>query len=94
MSKVSESFEENWKDTDEDSAKEEIFNQLQKIKDCKAIKKKDEKLKQAKQIVSDLNRGYTAVESDCKSKIDYLRSIIEKIKANEVNPTSGLRDEQ
>ena len=93
MSKVSESFEENWKNADEDAAKEEIFNQLQKIRDCKALKKKDDKLKQAKQIVSDLNKGYSAVENDCKTKIDYLRAVIEKIKANDVNPTSGLREE-
>jgi len=93
MSKVSESFEENWKTADEDMAKEEIYNQLNKIRDCKGLRKKDEKLKQAKQIVSDLNKGYTAVESDCKTKIDYLRGVIEKIKSNDVNPTSGLREE-
>jgi len=87
---ISESFQENWKNTNEDDAKDEIYNLLNKIREAKGLRKKDDKLKQAKQIVSDLNKGYTAVENDCKSKIEFLRDVVEKIKANDINPTSGL----
>jgi hypothetical protein len=86
------SFVENHKDIAEDEAMEKITQCELTIRDLTDEKKNDDKLNAAKQIVKDLNNGYNSAINYEKAKIQFLLEQIEKIRADEVNPTSGLTE--
>ena len=89
---LSSSFVENHQDIAEDEAMEKITQCELTIRDLTEEKKNDDKLNAAKQIVKDLNNGYNSALNYEKAKIQFLLEQIEKIRANEVNPTSGLNE--
>jgi len=89
---LSSSFVENHQDINEDEAMEKITQCELTIRDLSEEKKNDDKLNAAKQIVKDLNNGYNSAINYEKAKIQFLLEQIEKIRANEVNPTSGLTE--
>lgn len=88
---ISDSFKENCKNMSEDDAAAMVADISIEIKKHKKLQKEDVKLQQAKQIVKDLNGGYTSLIKHEQAKIQHLLEIIEKIKSNNVNPTSGLK---
>jgi len=89
---LSSSFVENHQDISEDEAMEKITQCELTIRDLSEEKKNDDQLNAAKQIVKDLNNGYNSAINYEKAKIQFLLEQIEKIRANEVNPTSGLNE--
>jgi len=88
---LSKSFVDNHEDVSEDVAADLIVAAEQKIREIKEEKKADEKLTAAQQIAKDLNSAYNSAIKYERAKIDFLVEKIEEIKANEVNPTSGLK---
>lgn len=89
---LSSSFVENHQDITEDEAMEKLTQCELTIRDLLEEKKNDDKLNAAKQIAKDLNAGYNSAVNYEKAKIQFLLEQIEKIRANQVNPTSGLAE--
>jgi hypothetical protein len=87
---LSKAFVENHASISEDEAEHLIARAEQKIKALKEEQSTDEKLTAAKQIVKDLNSGYSSVIKVERAKIDFLLSKIQEIDSGEINPTSGL----
>ena len=90
---LSSSFVENNKGISEDEAYEKVIQCELTIKSLNEEKKNDDKLNAAKQIAKDLNAGYSSALAYEKAKIQFLLEEIEKIQANQVNPTSGLNED-
>ena len=89
---LSKSFVENHENIDEDTASQLIIASEQKIRTIKEERAADEKLSAAKQIVKDLNAGYSAALKYEHAKIDFLVEKINEIQTGAVNPTSSLND--
>lgn len=89
---LNQSFIDNHEKVNEDEAGALIVKAEQKIKALEEERAADEKLAAAKQIVKDLNSAYTSAIKYEKAKITFLLEKIEEIQANEVNPTSSLRN--
>ena len=89
---LSQSFVENNANISEDQAGELIVKAEQKIKLLEEERASDEKLSAAKQIVKDLNAGYSSALKYEKAKISFLLEKIEEIQSGDVNPTSSLRN--
>lgn len=87
---LSKAFVENHNSISEDEAEHLIAKAEQKIKGLKEEQAGDEKLMAAKQIVKDLNGGYSSVIKVERAKIDFLLGKIQDIESGEVNLTSGL----
>ena len=83
-------FAANHQNVSEDEAAALIVVASQEIKKISDLKKNDEKLKAAKQIIKDFSKAYDSAISHERSKIKFLLEQIEKIQGNQVNPTSGL----
>lgn len=86
---LSKTFKDNLKSVSEDEAEHLIAQSEMKIKQVDEEKQNDEKLTAAKQIVKDLNGGYSSVKKYEKAKIRYLLEKIEEIHSGEINPSSG-----
>jgi len=90
-SKLSQSFVDNAENLNEDEAMALLVEAEQKLRQIKEERNADEKLTAAKNIVKDLNAGYSSAMSYEKSKINFLLDKIAEIQGG-VNPTSGLND--
>jgi hypothetical protein len=90
MSKgLNEAFIENNQDVDEDTAAALIVQAEQKIKALEDERAENEHLANAKQIVKDLNAGFSSAIKYEKAKIKFLLERIEEIQSGDVNPSSG-----
>ena len=87
---LSKSFVDNHQDINEDEALDLLYSASKQIKELNEEMEGDDQLNAAKQIVKDLTKGYTSAINYEKAKIEYLIQRVEEIRANEVNPTSGL----
>lgn len=92
--KLSNSFIENHKDINEDEAIEKVTSCSIIIKELEETKKNDAKLKAAREIAKDLSSAYSAAIKYEKAKIQFLLERIEAIRDNNINPTSGLNDDE
>ena len=92
-SKLSKSFIDNGKDLNEDEAIELLVEAEKKMKLIKEERAADEKLTAAKNIVKDLNSGYTSAIAYEKAKISFLLDKIQEIQDGSVNPHSGANDQ-
>lgn len=88
---LSKSFVDNHQDINEDDALDLLYSANKQIKELNEEMEGDDQLNAAKQIVKDLTKGYTSAINYEKAKIAYLIERVEEIRANEVNPTSGLQ---
>ena len=88
---LSKSFVDNHHDINEDEALELIYSANKQVKELNEEMTDDDQLNAAKQIVKDLTKGYTSAINYEKAKIEYLIERVEAIRANEVNPSSGLQ---
>lgn len=88
---LSKSFVDNHQDINEDEALDLLYSANKQIKELNEEMEGDDQLNAAKQIVKDLTKGYTSAINYEKAKIAYLIERVEEIRANEVNPTSGLQ---
>ena len=86
---LSKSFVENHENISEDQAADVIIKSQLTIKLLEEEREADEKLAAAKQIVKDLNAGYTSAIKYEKAKINFLLEKIQEIQNGEVNPSSG-----
>lgn len=86
---LSKSFVDNHENVNEDVAADLIIKAEIKIRDISQERAADEKLSQAKQIVKDLNSGYSSAIKYEQAKIDFLLEKIEEIQNGTVNPSSG-----
>lgn len=86
---LSQTFIDNNLDLNEDQAGEFIVKSEQKIKILEEERANDDKLNAAKQIVKDLNAGYSSAIKYERAKIAFLLERIEEIQSGVVNPTSG-----
>ncbi len=86
---LSQSFVDNHENIDEDAAGSLIVKAEQQIKNLEEERASDEKLSAAKQIVKDLNSGYSSAIKYEKAKITFLLEKIEEIQSGAVNPSSG-----
>lgn len=87
---LSKTFVEDNDEVNEDEALGKIFNSLARIKDMEDTRAADDRLNAAKQVVKDLNEGYTSVIKNEKAKISFLRDKVSEIRAGEVNPTASV----
>lgn len=88
-SKLSQSFVDNAESLNEDEATALLVEAEQKIRALKEERNADEKLTAAKNIVKDLNAGYSSALSYEKSKIAFLLDKIQEIQDGNVNPHAG-----
>lgn len=79
---LSKTFIENVKDINEDEAAALVVKAEQKIRQLKEEQSNDEKLRAAKQIVTDLNSGYSSIIKMEQEKINYLIEHIQKIQGD------------
>ena len=86
---LSKTWSENVRDISEDEASAMVVRAEQKIRDILDEQAADDKLNAAKQIVKDLNAGYSSIVSLEKAKIRHLLERIQEIQDGEVNPTSS-----
>lgn len=86
---LSQTFVDNHSNLNEDQAAEYIVKSEQKIKELEEERNSDDKLNAARQIVKDLNSGYSSAIKYEKAKIAFLLERIEEIQSGAVNPTSG-----
>lgn len=87
---LSQSFVDNNEDVTEDEAMLLIVKAEQKIKALEEERASDDNLTAAKQIVKDLNAGYSAALKNERAKINFLLDKIQEIESGSVNPTSSL----
>ena len=76
---LSQSFLENHQEINEDDAAHMIVKAEQEIQGLLSEKAADENLNAAKQVVKDLNEGYSSAVNYEKAKIQFLLSKIEEI---------------
>jgi len=89
---LSQTFIENNSELNEDQASEFVIKSELKIKGLEEERAADDKLNAAKQIVKDLNAGYSSAIKYERAKISFLLEKIEEIQSGQVNPTSGLNN--
>lgn len=88
---LNETFVANNKDLNEDQIIEKIAECAMMMAELKRIKKDDDQLNAAKDIVKQLAKGHNAAINLERSKIDFLLDELKAIRDNQVNPTSGLK---
>lgn len=86
---LNKSFLDNNDNINEDTASELIVKAVQKIREIEEERAADDKLVAAKNIIKDLNSGYTSAIKYERAKIAFLLEKIEEIQSGEVNPSSG-----
>ena len=74
---LSSSFVNNNKDLSEEEAKTKVIESQFAIKSIKGEKENDDQLNAAKEIVKELNAGYSAAEKHERAKIEFLLEVIE-----------------
>jgi hypothetical protein len=67
-----------------------IVKSLKTIRELEDARSNDDKLTAAKQIVTDLNAGYSNAIKYEKAKISFLLEKIEEIESGDLNPSSSL----
>ena len=87
---LSKTWSENVKDVSEDEAANMIVRAEQKIRDILDEQEADDKLNAAKQIVKDLNAGYSSVVTLERAKIRHLLEKIQEIQDGEVNKVASV----
>lgn len=87
---LSSSFKENNSNIGEDSAMELITSCEMQIKELKEQRKADDRLNAAKDIVKELNSGYTSAINYEKSKIEFLLESIQAIREGKVNEKASV----
>lgn len=90
---LGKAFVENNQDIAEDEAADAIVKSEMTIRNLEEEMNGHEQLQAAKQIVKDLEGSYKAAVKYERAKIGFLLDKIEEIQADEVNPTSGLKEE-
>ena len=90
MSLLSKTFIENTKDLNEDELSALIIKAELKIKKLKEEQQNDDKLNAAKQIVKDLNLGYSSIVKMEEAKISFLLEQVEAIQDGSVNPDASV----
>jgi hypothetical protein len=78
---LSDTFVSNNLNLSEDEAKSKVIDAQFQIKQLVADKEEDEQLNAAKEIVKDLNSGYSSALAHEKAKIEFLLEVIEKRRA-------------
>jgi vacuolar-type H+-ATPase subunit I/STV1 len=86
---LAKTFKDNLKNVSEDEAEHLITKSEQKIKALDDERRNDEKLTAAKQIVKDLNGGYSSAKNYERAKIRFLLDKLEEIQSGDINPSSG-----
>lgn len=86
---LSKAFVDNNEDVNEDTAMEGIVKAEQKIKELQEEKDADSQLAAAKQIVKDINAGYSSAVKYERAKINFYLEKLAEIQSGEVNPSSG-----
>ena len=87
---LSKTWSENVRDINEDEAANMIVRAEQKIRDILDEQQADDKLNAAKQIVKDLNAGYSSIVSLEKAKIRHLLERVQEIQDGEVNKAASV----
>lgn len=91
---LSKAFVDNHQNIAEDEAMELIYECEKTVKDLEEDRASNDRLNAAKQIVKDLEKGYSSAVNYERAKIDFLVEKIREIRGNEVNPTSGLQSDE
>lgn len=86
---LSQSFVDNNENISEDEANALIIKSLQTIKQLEQERDEHEQLRAAKQIVKDMNSGFSNAIKYEKAKISFLLEKINEIQDGSVNPGSG-----
>ena len=87
---LSEAFVENHEEVNEDEAAHMIMKAEQQINALTEEKFNDDNLNAAKQVVKDLNSGYTSAIGYEQAKIQFLLAKVEEIQAGTVNPHASV----
>lgn len=74
---LSDSFVSNNRDLSEEDAKTKLIESQFAIKQIAGEKEDDDQLSAAKEIVKELNAGYSAASKHEKAKIEFLLEVIE-----------------
>ena len=91
---LGKAFVENNADINEDEAADAIVRSEMTIRNLEEEMNNHDQLQAARQIVKDLEGSYKATIKYERAKIGFLLDKIEEIQNNEVNPTSGLADDE
>lgn len=75
---LSDTFVSNNLNLSEDEAKTKLIDSQFQIKGLVTDREEDEQLSAAKEIVKDLNAGYSSAIAHEKAKIEFLLEVIEK----------------
>ena len=86
---LSKSFVDNNENVSEDEANALIIKSLQTIRQLEKEREENEQLRAAKQIVKDMNSGFSNAIKYEKAKISFLLEKINEIQDGSVNPGSG-----
>jgi hypothetical protein len=78
---LSDTFVSNNLNLSEAEAEKALINSQFQIKDLMTEREDDQQLNAAKEIVKDLNAGYSSVITMEKAKIEFLLEVIEKRRA-------------
>ena len=87
---LSKTFIENVKDLASDELADLVVKAEIKIKALKEEQTNDDKLNAAKQIVKDLNSGYSSIIKMEEAKISYLLDQIQVIEEGIINPNASV----
>jgi hypothetical protein len=86
---LSKTFIENVKDLGEDQLADMVVKATVKIKQLKEEQNQDDKLNAAKQIVKDLNAGYSSIIKMEEAKVAFLIEEIQAIQEG-INPDASV----
>lgn len=82
---LSDSFVSNNIDLNEEDAKTKLIDSQFAIKSLNGEKEDDDQLNAAKEIVKELNAGYSAATKHEKAKIEFLLEVIESRRVAKAN---------
>lgn len=87
MSTMPKTFMDSVDSMNEDSCMEEIIKSFQNIDEVEEARDADDQLTKAKELVKDLNAGYSNSIKLEKKKIKVLLKKLKQIQSGEVNPS-------
>lgn len=85
---LSDAFVKNVEELSEDELLDQVINVENTVRDLVEEQNNDEQLRAAKEVVKDLNAGYTNAIKHEKAKLDYLINRINELRNTEIGENS------
>lgn len=85
---LSDAFVKNVDELSEDELLDQVISVENTVRELNEEQKNDEQLRAAKEVVKDLNAGYTNAMKHEKAKLDYLINRINELRNTEIGENS------